>query len=319
MGVFHFHLIIMQVFDDLASFKKQYQHCVATIGKYDGMHLGHQRILKRVLKEAHRLGLPSLVLLSEPQPEEFFAADKAPVRLNQFQDKVAFLEDFGVDIVYRMNFDYALSQVSARDFIDDILVAGLGVKSLMVGDDFRFGKGREGDFALLAAVGQESGFSVSSEETCCVEGDRISSTLVREELEKGNCEKVKSLLGRYYNIRGEVILGQQLGRQLGTPTANIRIEAHTLPLRGVFAVTASLGKKTMFGVANIGYKPTVAKNLEPSLEVHLFDFDRDIYGEILSVSFVKKIRDEKKFSDLDELKQQIVEDVAQVQQQFLIV
>lgn len=308
----------MQVFEDLASFKKHFQHCVATIGKYDGMHLGHQGVLSSVLDQAQSLGLPSVVVLSEPQPEEFFAGAKAPVRLNHFHDKVAFLDEFGIDAVYRMNFDKNLSQLSARSFIDDILVKGLGIKSLIVGDDFRFGKGREGDYGLLQSVGQEVGFKVSSEDSCLLAGDRVSSTLVREQLEKGDCEKVKTLLGRHYSISGEVVKGQQLGRQLGAPTANIKIKAHTIPLRGVYAVEARLGGRKLFGAANVGYRPTIEENLEPNLEVYLFDFNEDIYGETLSVSFVKKIRDEKKFSSLDELKEHIAADIQQAKSLFSI-
>lgn len=306
----------MQVFEDLPSFKAQYQHCVATIGKYDGMHLGHQSILKRVLEEAESLSLPAVAILSEPQPEEFFAGDKAPARLNRFQDKVEFLEKFGFAAVYRLNFDLALSQLSANSFINDILVAGLGIKSLIVGDDFRFGQNRQGDFALLQSEGQKLGFTVKSESSCCLEDERVSSTLVRELLAQGRCEKVKSLLGRNYSMSGEVVLGKQLGRELGAPTANIDIDARSLPLQGVFAVEVSLGKRALAGVASIGYNPTIADNLKASLEVHIFDFNEDVYGECLTVSFVKKLRDETKFSNLEALKQQIIVDIEQAKKVF---
>ena len=301
----------MQVIEHLPSFKEQYQHCVATIGKYDGMHYGHQSILRQVIDESRALGLPSLVILSEPQPEEFFRGEEAPARLNHFEDKVAFLESFGIDLVYRMNFDYALSQLSAERFISEVLVSGLGVKSLLVGDDFHFGKARQGNFELLESAGESLGFVVSAQEPCCQSGERVSSTLVRTYLELGDCERVKQLLGSYYNISGTVVQGKQLGRELGVPTANIHLGTKPLPLQGVFAVAVVVGGKQLLGVANIGYKPTVDQGKVASLEVHIFDFEKDIYGEHMQVSFLKKIRNEMKFSGLDALKEQIKIDIVQ--------
>lgn len=306
----------MQVFDQLSEFRQSHSHCVATIGKYDGMHLGHQAILKRLQAEAAALSLPALVILSEPQPEEFFAGDAAPPRLNDFDDKVDFLTELGIDLVYRMNFDHRLSQMSAESFIREILLKGLGVKTLIVGDDFRFGKDRLGDFQLLKQSGEQLGFSVFSEEACLLAGERVSSTAVRRYLQQADFEKVAVLLGRPYSIAGPVIKGRQLGRQLGTPTANIGLSRDSLPFTGVYAVEVFHGDRQLQGVANIGFKPTVSEGLEPSLEVYLFDFEEDIYGEELRVLFRKKIRDEQAFQGIEALKEQITADVNQARACF---
>lgn len=312
----------MQVIDSLESFRQQYKYCVATIGKYDGMHLGHQLILQRLKEEARIHDLPSVVILSEPQPEEFFAENSfgkpAPVRLNHFLDKVDFLRDFGIDVVYRMTFDHDLSQYSPERFIKEVLIDGLGVKSLVVGDDFRFGKNRQGDFSFLEKAAQQGNFSVHAESACCLGESRISSTEVRKYLLAGDCEKVRSLLGRNYSISGEVIKGKQLGRELGTPTANVKLESVSLPILGVYAVRALVRGQEFKGVANIGFRPTVDEQLTPSLEVFMFDFNDDIYGATLKVFFLKKIRDEKKFSSLEELKKQISIDVSLVRDFFKI-
>ncbi len=299
----------MKIIEDLSVFKTHYQNCVATIGKYDGMHLGHQKILERVKQEADIQGLPSVVILSEPQPEEFFSGINAPVRLNHFRDKVEFLDNFGIDAVYRMNFDYELSQYSPERFIQEILVEGLAVKTLIIGDDFRFGKDREGDFSLLEQSAKAKHFTVFAEKPCLVNQNRASSTAVREYLSAGDCEKVTKLLGRNYSISGEVIKGQQLGRKLGTPTANIKLESEKVPLLGIYAVKVELNQEEYFGVASIGFNPTVNSEKVLNLEVFIFEFDENIYGSRLKVLFVEKIRDEKKYRNIEELKEQIHHDV----------
>ena len=306
----------MQVIDSTEAFQREYPQCVATIGKYDGMHLGHQRILRHVMDEAHARGLPSVVILSEPQPQEFFAADQAPARLSHFWDKVDFLRDFGIDVVFRLNFDQSMSGYSAEAFIEDYLVKGLGVQCLVVGHDFRFGQGRRGDLDMLREYGTREGFSVQVEDAVYLDGERISSTLVRQYLEQGDLDRVRRLLGRAYSIAGEVVRGRQLGRQLGTPTANVQIVTRTLPMTGVFAVKVLFRKREFNGVANLGYKPTVEENPSPSLEVYIFDFDADVYGAWLKVSFEHKLREEVKFAGLDELKQQIARDVKDARDYF---
>jgi riboflavin kinase/FMN adenylyltransferase len=301
----------MKILNSLTAARRWSQNCVATIGKYDGMHLGHQRILDAVLAESARRKLPSLVILSEPQPEEFFAGAAAPPRLNHFQDKVDFLDDYGIDAVYRLRFDHALSQQGADAFVRDFLVAGLGLRSLAVGDDFRFGKNRGGDIALLRQLGAESGYDVTTVAPCIDAGERISSTLVRQRLAAGDCGRATRLLGRPYSIGGIVVEGRKLGRTLGAPTANIQLLTPGLPMTGIFAVRVSLPGNEFDGVASLGFNPTVDAGLPPALEVHVLDFKGDLYGDHLRVHFVRKLRDEQKFSGLPQLQQQIQKDIEQ--------
>lgn len=306
----------MRVIDSLTEFREVYSQCVATIGKYDGMHRGHQRVLQRVLDEARALSLPSVVILSEPQPEEFFRKEDAPVRLSHFWDKVDFLRRFGIDAVYRLHFDETLSQLEPEHFITDVLLAGLGVKSLVVGHDFRFGRERRGDLTLLRDYGARHGFTVSAEEAHSQEGEIISSTLVRQSLQEADFARARRLLGRDYSITGEVIKGRQLGRQLGVPTANVRLYAPSLPFTGVYAVEALFREQRFQGVASMGYNPTVNRQRQASLEVHLFDFDGDLYGATLQVTFLKKLRDERKFEDLEELKRHMLRDIEEARDFF---
>jgi len=301
----------MSVYTDFAAFRASHNGCVATIGKYDGLHIGHQHVLDTLNGIAIQQGLPAVVILSEPHPEEFFAGDKAAPRLTGFEDKVEFLLAHGVDAIFKMHFDQTLSNLSAEDFIQQYLVDGLGVHTLIVGDDFRFGHGRRGDFDLLVEKGRDNGFKVMREGSCELAGERVSSTLVRQYLQQGDCEKVRQLLGRYYSIGGNVVSGKQLGRELGTPTANIALDFDKLPLHGIFSVLVTHRDRQLQGVASIGFNPTIDDSRIPKLEVFLFDFDEDIYGEHLSVSFVKKLRDEYAFPDLDALKKQISVDIEQ--------
>ncbi|MEX2367429.1 MAG: riboflavin biosynthesis protein RibF, partial [Pseudohongiellaceae bacterium] len=266
------------IFNSIEEFQAQHQHCVATIGKYDGMHLGHQQILQNLLAESRRLELPAVVILSEPQPEEFFAGDRAPSRLSSFWEKVDFLRGFGVDIVFRLHFDKRLSQYAPERFIREILCAGLGIKSLVTGEDFRFGKDRAGDFSLLQDLAVKHDYAVKQVPDFCLLGERISSTLVRHYLQGHDLNKVEQLLGRPYSISGEVVKGRQLGRQLGTPTANVMLNARELSLTGIYTVEVLIRGQVFSGVASIGYRPTVDDDADPLLEVHLLDFDAELYG-----------------------------------------
>ncbi|MFT5321556.1 MAG: riboflavin kinase/FMN adenylyltransferase [Pseudohongiellaceae bacterium] len=301
----------MSVYSDFPSFQAVHEGCVATIGKYDGLHSGHQHVLATLCRTAKDKGLPAVVILSEPHPEEFFSGGKAAPRLTQFQDKVDYLLAYGVDAVYMMTFDKALCELSAKDFILQYLVEGLRVSALIVGDDFRFGKNRKGDFRMLKEKGSEYGFEVIREIPFKQEGHRVSSTLVKSFLEQGECEKVRSLLGRYYSIAGLVEEGKKLGRELGTPTANIALSVNSLPLQGIFSVLVEHKGQSLPGVASVGFNPTVENSETPKLEVHIFDFDEDIYGEHLVVSFINKLRDEIAFPDLDALKTQMNIDIEQ--------
>ncbi len=282
--------------------------CVATIGNFDGVHLGHKTIIDQVRSKAKALGVPSLVMVFEPQPREFFQGDQAPPRLMAFRQKFEALLAEGVDIVLCLRFNEAFRSYSAMGFIDEVLIGGLGVRHLVVGDDFRFGCDRAGDFELLQRVGRDAGFTVENTRTVTLDGQRVSSTRVREQLTVKGLEKAEALLGHPYRIRGRVVYGRQLGRQIGAPTANILLQR--LPaLRGVFVVGARLDSGTAYdGVANIGVRPTV-DGQRPSLEVHLFDFAGTLYGQHLEVVFRHGLRDEAKFDSVAELQAQIARDM----------
>ncbi|MFE8072821.1 bifunctional riboflavin kinase/FAD synthetase [Marinobacteraceae bacterium S3BR75-40.1] len=283
--------------------------CVATIGNFDGVHRGHQVIIDQVHEKARELGVPSVVMVFEPQPREFFAGDKAPPRLMRFREKVEALAEADVDVVVCLQFNHRLRNLSAMDFIEQVLIDGLKVRHLVVGDDFRFGCDRAGDFHLLQDVGEQRGFSVAHTRTITERGERISSTRVRQALEENRLADARGLLGHAYSIAGRVNHGQRLGRQIGAPTANIPLGRHKPPLRGVFVVQATRENgDSLNGVANIGLRPTV-NGKQPLLEVHFFDFDSDLYGERLVVGFLSQLRDEVRFDSLDALKAQIMRDM----------
>lgn len=308
----------MIIFEETSQFSQLHESCVATIGKFDGVHLGHQLILDQLKQKAEQFDQPSLVILVEPHPEEFFAADvdKCPARLTILQEKLELLESFGIDFVFQLKFDRQLSELSAEDYIADILVEGLGVKSFIVGNDFRFGHQRKGNFALLSEAGQRFGFEVV--ETAAYErnGHRISSTFIREQLAKADFTLVEQLLGRPYSIKGEVVKGKQLGTDIGFPTCNINPQRLRIPLHGVYACEVRLGDQYRPSAVNIGYRPTVTESGEALLEAHILDFNEDLYGKTIEVIFRQKIREETKFSGLEELKQQISADVEQVREIF---
>ncbi|SFR86332.1 riboflavin kinase / FMN adenylyltransferase [Marinobacter daqiaonensis] len=281
--------------------------CVATVGNFDGVHLGHQTILEQVKEKARELDLPSVVMVFEPQPREFFQGDEAPPRLTGFRQKFETLLANGVDLVLCLKFDETFRSYSGMGFIDDVLIDGLNVRHLVVGDDFRFGCDRAGDFRLLEQVGGQSGFTVENTRTVAVDGERVSSTRVRKALMDNQLELAERLLGRPYAIRGRVVHGRELGRQIGARTANILL-GRLAPLRGVYVVAVTLPDgERRDGVANIGLRPTV-DGRQPSLEVHLFDFAGTLYGQRIEVVFRHPLRDEIKFDSIEELKDQIARD-----------
>jgi riboflavin kinase/FMN adenylyltransferase len=295
----------------------EHKGCVATIGSFDGVHLGHQVILQQLIEVALMLGVPAVAIVFEPQPTEFFLGDKAPARLMRMREKLEALWATGVDKVLCLNFNETLRNLSAEQFIDRVLVQGLGIKHLVVGDDFRFGCDRKGDYTLLQAKGAELGFAVTDTHTLDMDGKRVSSTRIRHLLEAGNFPEAEKLLGKPYGIYGRVVYGKQLGRQLGVPTANVDLRRYRSPLHGVFAVTAIFKDGTQVqGVANVGVRPTVNGLKKPLLEVHLFNFSRDIYGAVIDVVFHHKLRDEKKFASLDELKAQLQTDISEAKAFF---
>lgn len=282
-----------------------------TIGNFDGVHLGHQAMLAKLRTAAAARSLPACVMTFEPHPREFFAPDKAPVRLTSLREKLELLAQHGVERTHVLRFNFALAQVTAQDFIDRILVHGLGVRWLQVGDDFRFGARRAGDLNMLKAHAANHGYAVEAMATLELDGERVSSTAVREALAAGDMAKAARLLGHPYRISGRVVRGDQLGRKLGFPTANVQMKHNRPPLTGIFAVEFRRGDgAAVQGVASLGVRPTVkAQGAAPVLEVYLFDFKEEIYGESVSVDFLHKFRDEAKYVDLETLKQQIAHDV----------
>ncbi|MFK7865039.1 MAG: bifunctional riboflavin kinase/FAD synthetase [Pseudohongiellaceae bacterium] len=303
----------MIIFEDTNRFSQFQQSCVATIGKFDGVHLGHQLILDQLKQKADQFNLPSLVILLEPHPEEFFAGQgRAPARLTSLKEKLALLESFGIDFVFQLKFDQTLSQLTPESYIQDILIDGLGVVSFIVGNDWRFGHKRKGDFAMLQTWGDKYNFEVL--ETAAYErnGQRISSTFIREQLAISDFPLVEQLLGRPYSITGEVVKGQQLGSTIGFPTCNVNPQRKTLPLHGVYACEVRLADEYFSAAVNIGYRPTVSDSLEAVLEAHILDFDQDVYGRTIEIIFKQKVRDEIKFDGVESLKKQIATDVAQV-------
>ena len=289
--------------------KPRHRGCVLTIGNFDGVHRGHQALLKNLLEHSAALKLPSVVITFEPQPNEYFRRDKKITRLMRLREKIQALDEAGVDRLLVGYFNGAFAQVSAEDFVRDYLVGRLGVKHIIVGDDFRFGFERRGDVQLLSSMGELHGFTVQKMMTTSDHDERVSSTLVRESLEAGNLERAEQLLGHRYSLSGRVIHGDKLGRTLGFPTANIYLHRLYTPVHGIFAVlVAGLGSTLRQGVASVGTRPTVG-GTKVILEVFLFDFDEDIYGRHLRVHFVAKHRDEEKFPTVEAMRVQIAEDV----------
>jgi riboflavin kinase/FMN adenylyltransferase len=291
---------------------------VVTIGSFDGVHIGHQAILQQVIDKAKSLDSLAVAMTFEPQPQEYFAAETAPPRLMRLREKIEALLDFGMDLVVCLRFNDQLSSLTATEFVQDILVHGVNTRHLIVGDDFRFGCDRKGDFDTLVTMGQDLGFSVQNTQTIEVESQRVSSTLVRQLLHKSDFDQVSKLLGRPFSINGKVTFGQQLGRELGFPTANVNLNRFRAPLTGVYAVWVDIeGIEGRFkGAANVGVRPTIGDIEKPILEVHLLDFDRQIYGQRISVEFVNKIRDEQQFTSLEHLSDSISDDVIMIKQWF---
>ncbi|GAA0576317.1 bifunctional riboflavin kinase/FAD synthetase [Halomonas salifodinae] len=298
----------MELIRGLHNLREAHRGCVATIGNFDGVHRGHRAILDQLRERARLLGLPVTVVVFEPQPREFFAGDQAPPRLTRLRDKVDLLAEAGADRVLCLPFNDALRSLTARQFVERVLIEGLGVRHLVVGDDFRFGCDRSGDFALLQRIGAECGFGVEHTRTFVLDGERVSSTRVRTLLASGNFAQARRMLGRPFRISGRVVADQKLGRTIGVPTANLPLLPQPLALRGVYAVMTTLADgRTLPGVANIGWRPTVGSP-RPVLEVHLFDFDGDLYGQRLTVTPCARLRGELSFDGLEALKRQIARD-----------
>lgn len=306
----------MKFIRGIHNLNEQHRGCVLTIGNFDGVHRGHQALMSRLCEEGRKRNLPVVVMVFEPQPLELFAGDKAPARLTRLREKLRYMAVAGVDKVLCVRFDRRFAALSAQRFISDLLVEKLDVKYLAVGDDFRFGAGRQGDFLLLQKAGAEYGFEVVSTETFCDGGKRISSTAVRQALAVDDLALAQSLLGHPFTISGRVVHGDALGRTLGFPTANLPLRRSVSPVKGVYAVEVrGLTPEPLPGVANIGTRPTV-KGLRQQLEVHLLDINMDLYGRHIDVVLKQKIRNEQRFASLEALKEQIANDVVTARQFF---
>lgn len=277
------------------------------IGKFDGMHLGHQALLQGLVATSKARNLIAAAMTFEPHPLEYFRPQQSPPRIMSMREKLEFFEAVGVQQVHICRFNERFARLSAEYFMREILRDSLGVKVILVGEDFRFGAGRSGSVADFRA----NGFECLSLSHVHLEGVRVSSTVVREALATGNLERVRQLLGRLYSISGKVVHGNKLGRELGYPTANIFLPVDRPLQFGIYAVKLQgLGEAQLPGVASFGVRPTVSQSGSPTLEVHLFDFNRQIYGAHVRVHFLHKIRDELKFPDIATLKQQMIADEA---------
>ncbi len=306
----------MELIRGLHNLKPRHHGCVASIGNFDGVHLGHQQVLALLQEQGERFGLPTTVITFEPQPQEFFAPDRAAPRLTRLREKIELLRDNGIDRLLVLKFDRRLAGMPAEEFIRRVLIDGLGIRFLVVGDDFRFGKDRRGDFHMLQRAGEVNHFDVVATPSFCADAERVSSTRIREALAAGDMLTAERLLGRPYHMSGRVAHGDKRGRTLGFPTANIFLHRKRTPLQGVYAVQVrGIDDQPLAGVANVGDRPTV-DGVRSLLEVHLLDFAGDIYGKYVQVAFLRKLRGEQRFDSLEALREQIARDTEQARDFF---
>ncbi|WP_423062901.1 bifunctional riboflavin kinase/FAD synthetase [Candidiatus Paracoxiella cheracis] len=292
------------------------QGAVVTLGNFDGMHLGHQALLNKLNAMRESLNLPSIVITFEPQPKEFFAKRETVPRLMRFCEKWLALKDYNIDYVFCLRFNQALASLSPEAFVKKILIDQLNAKVVIVGDDFRFGAKRAGDYAQLKQLGDKYGFQTIEMPTIMVDNERVSSTRVREALEAGDLNAAEKLLGRPYRLYGKVGHGDRLGRDLGYPTANVNLHRDLVPLGGIFVIRVyGLGDHPYEGVANVGTRPMVG-GTRILLEAHLFDFNAEIYGHNIEVEFLHKLRDEERYDTLEELVEHIHQDVIDAKNYF---
>jgi riboflavin kinase / FMN adenylyltransferase len=306
----------MEIIRGLHNLRDSHYGCVATIGNFDGVHIGHQFILQQLIAQSKKYNLPALVISFDPQPQEFFSG-RHFVRLSRFRDKAELLQDEGINRILVIQFNHKFSQISADDFVEKILLKQLGIKYLLVGDDFCCGKDRKGNFEHLKNKSIEYNFQLDKIQTIESSAKRVSSTRIRKALEHGDMEAACSMLNRPYWLSGHVQHGAKKGRTIGFPTANIPLHRNIPAVRGVYAVKLWKKKQNLAfnGVANIGFRPTVGGS-KALLEVHLFDFNEDLYGQLVHVEFLHKIRNEKKFDSFELLKQQILDDAEIAKEYF---
>lgn len=295
--------------------------CALTIGNFDGVHRGHHALLKQLKDGAQERGLVSCVMTFEPHPKEFFSPEQAPPRILNLRDKLAAFADIGIDRVVVEHFNSAFARLTPEEFVSEIIVKQLNAKWILIGDDFCYGAKRAGNFASLKAAGEKLGFEVSSIHTVQEDGERISSSALRNALANGNMDQASKLLGRPYGISGHVIHGQKLGRTLGFPTLNLAVANHLHHRKpacsGIFtAQVLGLGDKPLPAVASLGVRPTVEDEGRVLLETHIFDYKGNVYGKIITVELLEKIRDEAKYSDLDTLTKAIASDATHARNYF---
>jgi riboflavin kinase / FMN adenylyltransferase len=306
----------MELIRGLHNLRPQHRGCAVTIGNFDGLHLGHQALVAQLAQRARALGAPATVVLFEPQPSEYFRTAAVPPRLMRLREKLLALREQPVDRVLSVRFDAAFAAWSAEAFIERVLLQGLGARYVAVGDDFRYGRGRHGDFAMLVRAGKQHGFEVAAAPTFRIDGERVSSTRVRAALAAGDLAVAEKLLGRPYRICGRVAHGDKLGRQIGVPTANIHLHRRAAPVHGIYAaVVRGLTDAPVPAAASVGTRPTV-DGTRALLEVHLLDFERDIYGAYVGVDFLYKLRDERRFDSIPEMQTQMLRDIEQTRGYF---
>ncbi|MFP3019365.1 MAG: bifunctional riboflavin kinase/FAD synthetase [Arsenophonus sp.] len=306
----------MKLVRGIHNIRAYYHGCVLTIGNFDSVHRGHQELLKHLKQEGNRLKLPMMVMIFEPQPLEFFLGTNAPARLTSLRDKVKYFTEYGVDYLLCVKFNLIFSLLTPQDFVSKLLVEKLGVKFLAIGDDFRFGKGRKGNFEYLCKTGKQYCFKVENTKSFCDFGQRISSTAIRKALLTDNLTLAENLMGHPYRLSGRVVHGTHLGSAICFPTANIAFKSLVIPVKGVYIVEVyGLFYYPLQAVANIGTCPTV-NGIDQQIEVHLIDVDMDIYGRHIDVVLRKKIRNEQRFSSIDKLKKQIAKDIMTARQFF---
>lgn len=307
---------VMQLIRRLPHARAGSRGCVLAIGNFDGVHLGHQAVIREVRRMAGDLGVPSAVMIFEPQPREFLAPERAPARLTTLREKLEAFREQQVDEVICLRFDGKLARLSDREFVERLLVRGLSVKQVVVGEDFRYGHNRQGDLGTLQQAGVERGFGVYTAATLRMDGERISSSRIRAALAAGDLEGARALLGRPYRISGRVIRGAQRGRRLGFPTANVDVERRRSPLHGVFAVRVDgVNGRALEGVANVGTRPVYGGG-PMLLEVYLFDFEGEIYGQRIHVEFLRRLREERNFDSEAHLLEQMHRDAEEARAFF---
>lgn len=298
----------MQLITDLGKIAAPYKNSVVTLGNFDGVHRGHQELIRMIIARARETGGLSAVVTFRPHPLKVLAPEKCPPLISIYEEKIRLLEELGIDLLVKIPFTVDFSEMSPRDFVKDILAGLLGAKEIFVGFNYRFGRGREGNIESLRRLGEEFGFTVREVEQISLDGEPVSSTKIRQLLKRGEVEHAARLLGRLYGITGVVVKGDGRGRTLGFPTANVAPKHAIIPPNGVYAVKVLARERTYHGIVNIGIRPTFdTKRL--AIEAHVFDFNEDLYGEEITVYFVHRIREEKKFQNAEALVRQITLDI----------